>query len=55
MNEVDSYIASAVGFVWDAKPIFSTIGIRARIMISILYNMNEVIFFAYFCFRIIVQ
>ena len=24
MNEVDSCVASAVGFVWDAKPIFPT-------------------------------
>ena len=24
MNEVDLYVASTVGFVWDAKPVFPT-------------------------------
>ena len=29
MNEVDPSVAYAVGFVWDVKPVFPTIGIKA--------------------------
>ena len=29
MNEVDTCVASSVGFVWDVKPVFPTIGIKA--------------------------
>ena len=32
-------VASAMCFVWDAKPFFPRIGIRARFSISCLYNM----------------
>ena len=36
MNEVDPCVAFAMGFVWDAKPVFPTIGIRANFNIMLV-------------------
>ena len=38
MNEINPCITSAVGFVWDAKPIFPTM-VSKQTSISCLYNM----------------
>ena len=36
MNEVNPCVASALCFIWDAKPIFTTIGIRANFNIMLV-------------------
>ena len=36
MNEVDSYVASAVGFVEDAKPVFPRIGVKENFNIMLV-------------------
>ena len=36
MNEVDPCVASAVGFVWDGKLVFPTIGIKANFNIMLV-------------------
>ena len=41
MNEVDPYVASAVGFVWDAKLVFPTNGIRTSIPVHVLVNQVQ--------------
>ena len=67
MNKVDSYVTSAMSFVWDAKLVFPIIDIRARFMISYLIwvlELKKTIFYvskfcsnfsSYFGFRIIVN
>ena len=41
MNEVDPYVASAVDFVWDAKLVFPTNGIRISILVHVLVNQVQ--------------
>ena len=41
MNEVNSYVTSDVSFVWDAKLVFLTIGIRANFNIMLLQYVIE--------------
>ena len=42
MNEVDPCVAYAVGFVWDAKPVFPTIGIRKAYIDAVKFKTKEV-------------
>ena len=42
MNEVDPSVAYAVGFVWDVKPVFPTIGIRKAYIDTVKFKTKEV-------------
>ena len=43
MNEVDPYVASAVGFVWDAKPIFFNTFMLALSILRLITTLSVVV------------